>query len=58
VSAVEYGQTFTAPCRNEVEQPDGTATPCDGTLTFGPMDREAPCDTCGGRCGRLVAGLR
>lgn len=49
---MKYGVTFSVPCRN-VTEPEGT--PCKGHLTFGPDDREAPCDTCGGRCGRLVA---
>jgi hypothetical protein len=34
-------------CQNEVEQPDGTAPLCTGTLTFGPGDLQAKCDTCG-----------
>jgi hypothetical protein len=28
---------------------------CTGRLHFQPDDLEAPCDTCGARCGRLVA---
>lgn len=44
-----------ARCNNLIEQPDLTATPCTGLLRFAPDDIEAPCDTCGGRCGHLVA---
>lgn len=28
---------------------------CPGRLAFRPGDRDAACDTCGGRCGVLVA---
>lgn len=35
-------------CRNEVEQVDGSAPRCTGTLTFHPGDVQAACDTCGG----------
>lgn len=31
------------------------AWPCPGRLTIHPEDRDAACDTCGGRCGVLVA---
>lgn len=44
-----------ARCENLIENPDLTATPCDGRLWFTPGDIEAPCDTCGARCGYLVA---
>ncbi len=53
---VFYGHTFTAPCSNDLWREDThDYVDCVGTLTFGPDDREAPCDTCGARCGRLVA---
>lgn len=53
---VHYGQTFTAPCSNDLWREDTyDYAACPGTLTFGPDDREAPCDSCGARCGRLVA---
>jgi hypothetical protein len=41
-----------ARCDNYREDLD---QPCDGRLHFKPGDIEAPCDTCGARCGYLVA---
>lgn len=46
-----------ARCTNEieVERPVFTYVPCLGLLAFAPEDRDAACDTCGARCGSLVA---
>lgn len=46
-----------ARCENEieVEHPVLAYVPCLGLLAFRPQDGDAPCDTCGARCGALVA---
>jgi len=41
-----------ARCNNYREDLDRS---CDGALHFRPGDLDAPCDTCGARCGRMVA---
>jgi hypothetical protein len=45
-----------AQCENEIWQDDaGVYKPCPGRLHFRREDYDAPCDTCGARCGSLVA---
>lgn len=50
-----FGERFTAPCDNERE-PDGQ--PCDGVLTFEPLDVQAKCPACGAWTGRLASSIR
>lgn len=44
--------SYAAWCNNYLEDED---RPCDGIIVYQEDDREAPCTSCGGRCGYLVA---
>jgi hypothetical protein len=45
-----------ARCENEIWlDVEGEYTLCPGRLHFRAEDRDAACDTCGARCGSLVA---
>lgn len=46
---------FVAICENDIDREDGGVDRCPGRLHFKQGDLEAPCDTCGGRCGWMVA---
>lgn len=47
--------THTALCENVTFETSGREIQCPGILRFTRADRDAACDTCGARCGALVA---
>lgn len=43
---------YAARCNNYLEDED---RPCDGIILYREADLDAPCTSCGGRCGWMVA---